>query len=120
MKVRTIFNYNPEDITYEINDEPSLTTSTFYESLGAKLARYTSSGFPKVDDLQYSEELDIDDEPGFDIADYDIVACQDTLKASRKKKVIKNESVESVETSISNNNPSDTNELSSSTSSDDA
>lgn len=117
MKVRTIFNYNPEDITYEINTEPSLTTSAFYESLGEKLARYTSSGFPKVDDLQYSEELDIDDEPGFDISDYDIVTCQETLKASRKPKAVKNEIPKVV---TGNNNSSDTNELPSSTSSDDA
>lgn len=110
--IRTVFNYDPSVIENEVNNEPSKTCCDFYESLGDKLARYTSCGFPSVNNLEYSEELEIDDEPGFDIADVDLLELQERLVEQGRRRIKKNENSKAVS---NNTNTVATDELQSST-----
>lgn len=92
MKIRTTFNYNYSDEKYEKNTLPSRTILEDFETLEEKLARFAGI-YPSDKGLEYSEELDITEDPGFDIADYELHETNERIQESilTKKRGKKNE-----------------------------
>lgn len=94
MKIRTIFNYNYEEESYEKNTLPSKTVLEDFETLEEKLARFAGI-YPSDKGLEYSEDLEITEEPGFDIADYDLNETNERIEEAilTKKRGKKNEKI---------------------------
>lgn len=92
MKIRTVFNYNYKEESYEKNTLPSKTILEDFETLEEKLARFAGI-YPSDRNLEYSEDLEITEEPGFDIADYDLNETNERIEEalSTKKRSKKNE-----------------------------
>ena len=92
MKIRTIFNYNYEEEVYEKNTLPSKVVLEDFETLEEKLARFAGI-YPSDKGLEYSEDLEITEEPGFDIADYDLNETNERIEEAiaTKKRGKKNE-----------------------------
>ena len=94
MKIRTVFNYNYEEENYEKNTLPSKTILEDFETLEEKLARFAGI-YPSDRGLEYSEELEITEEPGFDIADYELHETNERIEEAiaTKKRGKKNEKI---------------------------
>ena len=94
MKIRTVFNYDYSKENYEKNTLPSKTVLEDFETLEEKLARFAGI-YPSDKGLEYSEDLDITEEPGFDIADYDLNETNERIEEAiaTKKRGKKNEKI---------------------------